>query len=82
MIETLERYNIIRNNIYEIYSYSTDTNRSNRMEKNSKFLQELENDIQKVKTDAAYFFEAGGDRTFAFIINIETADMIPSIAEP
>lgn len=58
------------------------TEAGNSMAKNPKFLQELENDIQKVNTDAAYFFEAGGDRTFAFIINIETADMIPSIAEP
>lgn len=58
------------------------TEAGNRMAKNPKFLQALENDIQKVKTDAVYFFEAGGDGTFAFIINIETADMIPSIAEP
>ena len=30
----------------------------------------------------AYFFEAGGDRTFAFIVNLESADMIPDTAEP
>lgn len=58
------------------------TEAGNKMVKNPKFLQELENYIQKVKAEAAYFFEAGGDRTFAFIINIESADMIPSIAEP
>ena len=58
------------------------TEAGNRMAKNPKFLQALENDIQNVKTDTVYFFEAGGDRTFAFIINIEITDMIPSIAEP
>jgi SpoU rRNA methylase family enzyme len=54
----------------------------NKMVKNPKFLQELENYIHKVKAEASYFFEASGDRTFAFIVNIESAEMIPSIAEP
>ena len=35
-----------------------------------------------MKAEASYFFEAGGDRTFVFIVNIESAEMIPSIAEP
>ena len=54
----------------------------NKIVKNPKFLQELENYINKVKAEASYFFEAGGDRTFVFIVNIESAEMIPSIAEP
>ena len=54
----------------------------NKMVKNPEFLQELENYINKVKAEASYFFEAGGDRTFVFIVNIESAEMIPSIAEP
>jgi len=54
----------------------------NKIVKNPKFLQELENYIHKVKAEASYFFEAGGDRTFVFIVNIESAEMIPSIAEP
>jgi SpoU rRNA methylase family enzyme len=58
------------------------TEAGNKVIKNPKFLQELENYIHKVKAEAAYFFEASGDRTFAFIVNIESADMIPSIAEP
>jgi SpoU rRNA methylase family enzyme len=58
------------------------TEAGNKMIKNPRFLQELENYIHKVKAEAAYFFEASGDRTFAFIVNIESADMIPSIAEP
>lgn len=54
----------------------------NKMVKNPEFLQELENYIHKVKAEASYFFEAAGDRTFVFIVNIESAEMIPSIAEP
>src|SRR5678815_1469364 len=58
------------------------TEAGNKMVKNPKFLQDLENYIKKVNAEAAYFFEAGGDRTFAFIVNLESADMIPDIAEP
>lgn len=58
------------------------TEAGNKVIKNPKFLQELENYIHKVKAEAACFFETSGDRTFAFILNIESADMIPSIAEP
>jgi len=59
---------------------STDV--GNRIVKNPKFIQNLEHYIKKVNAEASYFFEAGGDRTFAFIVNLESADMIPSVAEP
>jgi len=59
---------------------STDV--GNRIVKNPKFIQNLEHYIKKVNAEASYFFEAGGDRTFAFILNLESADMIPSVAEP
>jgi hypothetical protein len=58
------------------------TDAGNKMVKNPKFLQNLEDYMKKVNAEAAYFFEAGGDRTFAFIINMDSADVIPSIAEP
>ena len=58
------------------------TETGNKMVKNPNFLQNLEDYMKKVNTEAAYFFEAGGDRTFAFIINIDRVDMVPSIAEP
>lgn len=45
-------------------------------------MQNLEEYMKKVNPEASYFFEAGGDRTFVFIVNIESVDMIPSIAEP
>jgi len=58
------------------------TDAGNRMIKNPKFMQNLEDYIKKVNAEASYFFEAGGDRTFAFIVNLESSDMIPSVAEP
>jgi SpoU rRNA methylase family enzyme len=58
------------------------TEAGNKMIKNPKFMQNLEEYIKKVNPEASYFFEAGGDRTFAFIVNIDSVDMIPSIAEP
>lgn len=58
------------------------TEAGNRMAKIQNSYKHLRTTYRRWRTDAVYFFEAGGDRTFAFIINIETADMIPSIAEP
>ena len=58
------------------------TDAGNRMIKNPKFMQNLEDYIKKVNAEASYFFEAGGYRTFVFIVNLESSDMIPSVAEP
>ena len=58
------------------------TDAGNRIVKNPKFIQSLEDYIKKVNAEASYFFEAGGDRTFVFIVNLDSADMIPSLAEP
>jgi hypothetical protein len=58
------------------------TDAGNRIVKNPKFIQNLEDYIEKVNAEASYFFEAGGDRTFVFIMNLESADIIPSVAEP
>ena len=58
------------------------TDAGNRIVTNPKFIQNLEDYIKKINAEASYFFEAGGDRTFVFIMNLESADMIPSVAEP
>ena len=58
------------------------TDAGNRIVTNPKFIQNLEDYIKKINAEASYFFEAVGDRTFAFIVNLESADMIPSVAEP
>jgi hypothetical protein len=54
----------------------------NKMIKDPKFLQTLEEYISKVKAEASYFYESEGMRTFAFIVDMHSVDMIPSIAEP
>lgn len=38
--------------------------------------------MNKVNPEASYFFEEGGDRAFVFIVNMDSVDLIPSIAEP
>lgn len=38
--------------------------------------------MNKAKPEAAYFFEAGGDRVAAFIVDMQTPDQIPVLAEP
>ena len=58
------------------------TDAGNKMVKNPKFLQNLEDYMKKINPEASYFFEAGGDRTFAFIVNMDSTDMMASIAEP
>jgi hypothetical protein len=58
------------------------TEAGNKMVKDPKFIQNLEEYINKVKSEANYFFEADGNRVFAFVVNMDSADMIPGIAEP
>jgi len=38
--------------------------------------------MNKAKPEAAYFFEAGGDRVAAFVVDMQTPDQIPVLAEP
>ncbi len=54
----------------------------NKMVRDPKFLQNLEGYLSKTKAEASYFYESGGNRTFAFIVDIQSAEAIPSIAEP
>jgi len=58
------------------------TESGNRMVKDPAFLQKLEDYIRNTKAEGAYFFESGGDRTMTFIIDMQSADQIPSVAEP
>ena len=37
--------------------------------------------ISKVKAEATYFFEAGGNRIATFIVDIQSADQIPILTE-
>jgi len=58
------------------------TEAGNKMVKDPKFIQNLEEYISKVKAEASYFFEADGNRVCAFVVNMDSVDMIPTIAEP
>ena len=58
------------------------TEAGNKMMANPNGLGELESYIQKVRAEASYFFEAGGDRTMVFIVNMDSADQMARIAEP
>ena len=54
----------------------------NKMVKDPKGVKKLEAYYKKIKAEAAYFYEDGGERTMAFIIDLPSANMIPVVAEP
>jgi hypothetical protein len=58
------------------------TEDGNKMVQDPNFLGKLEKYINKVKAEATYFFESGGNRVASFVVNIESADQIPLLAEP
>ena len=58
------------------------TEAGNMMVQDPNFLRKLEEYINKVNAEAAYFFEANGNRVASFIVEIESADQIPVLAEP
>ena len=58
------------------------TEDGNKMVQDPNYLRKLEAYINKVKAEATYFFEADGNRVEAFIVDIQSADQIPVLAEP
>jgi hypothetical protein len=54
----------------------------NKMVQDPNFLKNLEEYMNKVKPEAAYFMPQAGERSAAFIANIESNDQIPSLVEP
>ncbi len=58
------------------------TEDGNKMVQDPNFLRKLDTYINKVKAEATYFFEADGNRVAAFIVDIQSADQIPILAEP
>lgn len=61
---------------------SVPTEAGNRMMKDPNGFKQIESYIQSVKPEASYFFEAGGDRTMVFIVNMDRTDQMAVIAEP
>ena len=57
------------------------TEDGNKMVQDPNFLKKLEEYTNKVKAEAAYFFEAGGNRVAAFIVDIQSTDQIPVLTE-
>ena len=52
------------------------------MMKDPNGMKQIESYMQNVKAETAYFFEAGGDRTMVFVVNMDRTDQMASIAEP
>jgi hypothetical protein len=65
-----------------LISEKIPTESGNKMVQDPNFVKKLEEYINKVKAEASYFFEAEGNRVAAFIIDIQSADQIPVLAEP
>ena len=58
------------------------TEHSNRLVQDPNFLQKLEGVLNQIKPEAAYFNPIEGERGGYMIINLSSADMIATIAEP
>src|SRR5436309_6279233 len=58
------------------------TEAGNKMVQDPNLLMKLERYTNKVKAEAAYFFEMDGNRVAAFIVDIQSADQIPILTEP
>ena len=58
------------------------TEDGNKMVQDPNFLPKLEEYINKVNAEAAYFFEANGSRIASFIVDVQSADQIPVLGEP
>lgn len=58
------------------------TEAGNKMIQDPNGFKALENYVTKVKPEAVYFYEEGGERTALFVADVASADMIPVLAEP
>ena len=58
------------------------TEDGNKMVQDPNFLRKLEEYTNKVKAEAAYFFESNGNRIASFIVDVQRADQIPVLGEP
>jgi len=65
-----------------LISAKIPTEAGNLMVQDAKLLSKLETYINKVNAEATYFFEADGNRVAVFIVDIQSADQIPILAEP
>jgi hypothetical protein len=58
------------------------TEAGNKMVQDPNFMKNLEEYMNKVKPEAAYFMPIEGHRSAAFIVNMESNDEVPAVVEP
>jgi hypothetical protein len=58
------------------------TEAGNKMVQDPNFMKNLEEYMNKVKPEAAYFMPIEGHRSAAFVVNMESNDEIPAVVEP
>jgi hypothetical protein len=58
------------------------TEAGNKMVQDPDFMKKLEDYMNKVKPEAAYFLPIDGHRSAAFIVNMENNSQVPAIVEP
>jgi len=58
------------------------TEAGNLMVQDPNLLSKFERNINTVKAEATYFFEADGNRVASFVVDIHSADQIPVLVEP
>jgi hypothetical protein len=58
------------------------TDVGNKLIQDPNFMKNLEDYMNKVKPEAAYFMPNDGHRTMAFIANIENNSQVPGLVEP
>ena len=60
----------------------TPTDSGNKVVSDPNFLTKLEEYMNKVKPEAAYFMPIDGQRAGAFIVNVESNEQLPAMVEP
>ena len=74
---------ILSHKIMRFFLYiQIPTEAGNDIVKDPNLLRNIEEYINDVKAEAAYFGPSNGNRTMFFVVNMDSADMIPKILEP
>ena len=81
-LEFLKCNNLFVSHMRFIVRAKFPTEAGNKMVKDPNFLRDLEEYMNKIKSEASYFFEADGKRTFGFVVDMQSTDQIPMFAEP
>jgi hypothetical protein len=58
------------------------TEAGNKMVQDPDFMKKLENYINKVKPEAAYFLANDGHRTATFVVDMQSSGQVPALVEP